>query len=360
MRLRALALVLLACGACGKESVHEQTTLAPAWDAPTPANGFKSVGETCTKIDAAGQIQDTLAGTLQDIAPASAIAAVAADDRYVYFGKGKAIFRAERASSPWPTAWKVEPIVDPLADDVTDIVVTRGGVHWVSAGIGRTSRGHLDLATRMTDFAVSEEKPISKLVARGDTVLWSTSGGVFARADNGATRQLSPTPSPVIAANAAEVFTLTSAGFFTRMKRPSALVAANDAVDAIADEHFLYWIERGPETPPDDECDRCSTGYRMKGQPQHARGKLRRVPLAGGAPTDLYVGLPNVEHLTMLKGALWISTKQGLLRYDPTCHLPPARVAPTAGLHGPAVPFGESLAVLGASPEPRVTLLASP
>jgi hypothetical protein len=360
MRPALALLVLLACGACGKESVHEQTTLAPAWDAPTPANGFKPVAETCTKIDAAGQIQSSLAGTLEDIAPVSAISAVAADDRYVYFGRGKAIFRAERAPSPWPSAWKVEPIIAPLADDVTDLAVTRGAVHWVSATLGRTSRGHLDLATRATDFAVSEEKPIAKLVARGDTVFWSTSAGVFARRDNGATLALTSTPSPVVAANADDVFMLTAAGFFTRLKRPRSLVAADGAVDAIADDHFLYWIERGPETPPDDECDRCSTGYRMKGQPQHARGKLRRVPLAGGAPTDLYVGLPNVEHLTMLKGALWISTKQGLLRYDPTCHLPPARVAAAAGLHGRAVPFGESVAVLGERPEPHVGLLASP
>lgn len=367
MRVRVLAF-LVCLLACGKESVHERTPPAPAppWDAPTPENGFRPVGETCTKLDAAGQIRSSLAGTIQDVLSDPAITAVAADAHHVYFGKGAAIYRAERASSPWPHAWKIEPLVEPLAEAVTDLAVTPRGIHWVSASPGRTSRGHMDLVSRETTFTVSAEKPIGRLVVDGDTVLWSTSSGVYSRNDRGGTLRHTDTPSSVIAANGDDVFTVTSAGFFAReprspwrMKSALSLVAANDPVDAVADAHFLYWLERGPETPPDADCERCTTGYPMKGQPQHAQGKLRRVALAGGPPVDLYVGLPNVEHLTMSRGILWISTMQGLLRYDPSCHLPPARVAPEAGLHGRAVPFGDALAVLGTSPN-RVALFATP
>lgn len=362
------ALVLFACLiACGKESVHEQAKLASTWEAPTLENGFKPVGQTCTKIDAAGQIQNSLAGSIQTVLQDRAITAVAADDHYIYFGKGKAIYRAERASSPWPRAWTIEPVVEPLAEEVMDLAITPRGIHWVSVSAGRTSRGHMDLPSREIDFTVSEEEPIGKLVVHGDAVFWSTSAGIFSRRDLGGTSSTISTPSPVIAANNEDVFTVTSAGFFARHPRtpwrvPSAmsLVAANDAVDAIADDRFLYWLERGPVTPPDEDCERCSHGYQMKGEPQHGQGKLRRVPVSGGAPVDLYVGLPNVEHLTIQKGILWISTKQGLLRYDPTCHLPPARIAGSDGLHGRAVPFGEALAVLGERPEPHVALLASP
>jgi hypothetical protein len=339
--MRWAVILTLSLLACGKHDANHQPL--PSWDNPSEENGFHAVlPPPCPKIE--GGIENTQTGTLQDIAVAKNPSVVAADDRFVYWAEDRLIRRAFRATSPWPSAWGAEDMV--LADrPVVDLAVTNGRVYWVGdAGRTRSISFIEKKGSWSPQATIESSAPLSRLVARGSSLLFAFSDSSNEIDDTGRRFTLpvaGMNPSPVIAADDRFVYTADAEGFIAMTPRrhtqdfPKRFAKASQPSEMLSDGAFVYWVERG--------------------------GKLRRVPVTGPAVvTDLYLGIPSVQALAMVKGILWISTDRGLLRYDPSCHLPPARVAAMAGLHGHPAPFGEALAVLAVSPVPRVALLASP
>lgn len=328
-RLVTLVVLVLLAVACGKRDLHDR--IDPRWSDPTAENGFRPVvPRPCDKVDAKGIIRDSSAGTLEDVQANMVADVLASDDRYIYWGTDNVIRRAERATAPWPQAWKVSEL---LALDrggtLTDLAVTRGRIYWVvRQGEDRIIRFVEKRALGVTTTLETVNKhALSRLVARGASLSFAHGASSFEVSDAGEQR-------------------VRSFG----MEVP---------VDMASDGGFLYWLERG--TSAADDCAACTTGYEMKGvSTTYPNGKLRRAPVGGGPATDLFTGIPEVQALTLVRGIVWISTEKGLLRYDPSDQSPPKRLVAAAGLQGRAVPFGEALAVAGSVPAPRIVLLGYP
>lgn len=340
----AVSLVL----ACGKSSVRE---LPPSqrWDPPTPANGFHPLAEACHTIDAAGKIQDSQRGTLEDIGTDASLLATDRDHVYTVV-RGTELHRLERETAPWPRPWREETFFTASRGHIVDLAVSDARIYWLVSERGLDGGGPetlyaADKATFTRTLVKTFELPIEKLFARRSGVAFSSLNGIEQIDDDGG-----PTTPPsfgegrVVAVTEDEAIVYKRTGFLVTVPRhpwsmSRTISAAESAISGSSDGTFLYWLERGH---------------------QAEQGKLRRAALTGGEPADLFAGIPAPEALTVAKGIVWISTGKGLLRYDPTCHFAPVRIAGKADLYGRAAPFGDGLVVAARRPDPRVALLAMP
>jgi hypothetical protein len=367
-----LLIVVVGCGKHPVDSTREQEQ-PPPWDPPTIANGFHPVIEQC-KVVHTDKLAATQRGTLEVIADGTQPRNLVSDGTNIYWVDGQQIHRAVRGTE-WSRPWIDGVIAGPGEESIVDLAATHRYVYW------STFKAPNQRALYAWEPATAQTTRIytgsaSKLVAQGDRVTWMTEGERGAireivTLDDSGGRQQTPLvltePDRVFAVDKEGPIVLNRESFFVRTpplwSMPKTLGAAVDPVDAFSDGTFFYWIERGPEGASKPE-DCIPNGYQSS-RSTHPSGKLRRVSLEGGPIADLFDGIPNAEAITVVRGILWISTRDGLLRYDPSCHLPPVRVAAGKSVYGRAAAVGDALAVMTVdfSDNPsraHVALLGSP
>ncbi|MFO0742087.1 MAG: hypothetical protein U0270_39680 [Labilithrix sp.] len=353
MRLVVVLALAVLSAACGKRDVRDLDETP--WEPATLENGFHAVlPPLCTAAPRGHRPEPTPPVSVrEDIITKRPVDHVATDASGVYWAEDRVIHRAATADPPsasrWPDHW-VDGAVATSETRVLDLAVTDGRIYWVSGDADRRILSYVekrDPARVVHGFSEIVTVPMSKLVARGTSLFYALHDASYEVEDGGAVWTLpagGASTVPVIAVDDHAVYTYSRWSGLTRMPRrqpwqmPRTIASAMDPTDLVTDGTVVYWLERG----------------------ERSDGRLRRAPVSGGTAEDVYGDIRYASGLTMNGGEVWISTREGLVRYDPTCYHAPAVLAGTAELRGRPAPFGDALAVAKWSEEqPRVGLVRS-
>lgn len=353
MRLVVVLVLAVLSASCGKRDVRDADETP--WEPATVENGFHAVlSPVCTAAPRGHRSEPTPPVSIrEDIITKRPVDHVATDSSGVYWAEDRVIHRAATGDAPsasrWPDHW-IDGAVATSETRVLDLAVTDGRIYWVSGDAGQRTISYVekrDPVRVVHAFSEIITVPMSKLVARGSSLFYALPDASYEVEDDGAVWTL---PSggvvsvPVIAVDDRAVYTYSRWNGLTRMPRrqpwqmPRTIASALDPTDLVTDGTVVYWLEAG----------------------ERGDGRLRRAPAAGGTAEDVYGDIRGASGLAMTGAAVWISTREGLVRYDPTCRQPPAVLAGTAELRGRPAPFGDALAVSQRSEEqPRVALVRS-
>jgi hypothetical protein len=125
-----------------------------------------------------------------------------------------------------------------------------------------------------------------------------------------------------LAVDEKSLYGFTDDGLLVRIAKNHAFTtilatAETKPVDLVVDSGFVYWLEEGPAI---ERCSAirpaCHHGYEMKGG-SRPKGQLLRIPIAGGTRQQVAI-VPDGKGLTVLRGAVWVTSVDGTWRIDPS------------------------------------------